>query len=92
MQSALLTQIDEPAVAVFGAAGLACQLAWPLFSNRRAMLGVQMGIGTNYGAQYALLEAWSGAAVCGLGATQTLVAFLAGADRPCSRSPPAGRR
>jgi len=82
MQSAVLTLIEDPAATAFGAAGLACQMIWPLFSHRRAMLGVQMGIGTNYGAQYALLDAWSGAAVCALGATQTLVAFLAGTERP----------
>lgn len=75
---------ENPAATAFGAAGLACQMIWPLFTARRAMLGVQMGIGTNYGAQYALLDAWSGAGVCALGATQTLVALLAG-SRPWIR-------
>jgi len=69
---------EQPVAACFGAAGLICQLAWPLFSTRRAMLGVQIGIGTNYGAQYALIDAWSGAGVCALGATQTLIALIAG--------------
>ncbi|MCU9849950.1 YgjV family protein [Defluviimonas sp. WL0024] len=78
----LITQ--HPAAAMFGAAGLACQLVWPLFSSRRAMLGVQFGIGTNYGAQYALIDAWSGAAVCALGATQTMIALIAG-NRPWLR-------
>lgn len=70
--------MEQPVAAAFGVAGLACQLIWPLFSERKTMLGVQMGIGTNYGAQYALLDAWSGAGVCALGALQTLIAFLAG--------------
>lgn len=78
MEIALDTILDNPAAAAFGAVGLACQLTWPLFSKRRTILGIQMGIGTNYAAQYALLDAWSGAAVCALGASQTLIALLAG--------------
>lgn len=74
----------NPGAVVFGAAGLLCQLTWPLFSRRRTMLAIQFGIGTNYGLQYALLEAWSGAGICTIGATQTTVAFFAG-DRPWLR-------
>lgn len=75
---------EHPAAVTFGAAGLACQLAWPLFSSRRTMLSVQIGIGTNYSVQYALIDAWSGAGVCALGATQTVIALLAG-KRPWLR-------
>jgi hypothetical protein len=75
---------EHPAAVTFGAAGLACQLAWPLFSSRRTMLGVQAGIGTNYAVQYALIDAWSGAGVCMLGATQTVIALMAG-NRPWLR-------
>ncbi|MDW4549101.1 YgjV family protein [Defluviimonas sp. D31] len=78
----LITQ--QPVAAMFGIAGLACQLIWPFFSSRRAMLGVQFGIGANYGAQYALIDAWSGAGVCALGATQTMIALMAG-NRPWLR-------
>ncbi len=73
-----LAILENPVAIAFGAAGLACQFVWPLLSGRRAILGVQLGIGANYGAQYALLDAWSGAAVCSLGAAQTLIALLAG--------------
>ncbi|WP_343116116.1 YgjV family protein [Ostreiculturibacter nitratireducens] len=68
----------------FGAMGLACQLAWPMFRQRRSILTVQFGIGADYGAQYALLGAWSGAGVAFLGATQTVIALIAG-DRPWLR-------
>ena len=84
MSMTLNTLLDNPTAAVFGAAGLACQLAWPLFSKRRSMLAVQMGVGSNFAVQYALLDAWSGTAVCALGASQTLVALLVG-ERPWLR-------
>lgn len=84
MTMPLNTLLENSTSGAFGAAGLACQLIWPLLKRRRAMLGVQMGIGSNYGVQYAMLDAWSGAAVCALGASQTLVAFLA-AGRPWLR-------
>ena len=69
---------NNPMAVIFGAMGLACQLVWPVFSQRERILSVQFGIGANYGIQYALLDAWSGAGVCGLGATQTAVALFAG--------------
>ncbi|MCI5075889.1 YgjV family protein [Oricola sp.] len=75
---------DAPLAAVFGAAGLMCQLAWPLFRSRRKILAVQLGIGSSYAASYALLDAWSGVGVCSVGATQTLIALIAG-DRPWLR-------
>jgi len=81
MQVSSLTMIENPVATAFGLAGLGCQLVWPLFSERRTMLGVQMGIGSNYGVHYAMPDAWTAAGVCTLGATQTLVAFVAG-DRP----------
>lgn len=68
----------SPMAVVFGIMGLACQLAWPVFNERKRILSVQFGIGANYGIQYALLDAWSGAGIAGLGATQTAVAFFAG--------------
>lgn len=64
-----------------GAIALACQLFWPLMSSRRAILIVQAGIGLGYGAQYALLDAWSGALVCFLGASQTLLILFGGTGR-----------
>jgi hypothetical protein len=64
--------------------GLACQLAWPLFRDRRSILTVQFGIGASYALHYALLGAWSGAGVASLGATQTALALLAG-ERPWLR-------
>ncbi len=79
MPNAFAVAAENPAALAFGAAGLACQLAWPVFASRRSMLCVQIGIGANYGAQYALLGAWTGAGICALGATQTFVALLAGA-------------
>jgi len=45
---------------------------------------VQFGIGADYGIQYALLDAWSGAGVCCVGAAQSAVAFFAG-ERPWLR-------
>jgi hypothetical protein len=71
----------NPMALVFGGFGLICQLIWPLFGERKAILSVQLGIGTNYGVQYALLDAWSGAGIALLGATQTVIALLAG-DKP----------
>lgn len=71
----------NPMAVIFGTMGLVCQLSWPVFNERRRVLLVQFGIGANYGIQYALLEAWSGAGIAGLGATQTAVAFFAGDRR-----------
>jgi hypothetical protein len=71
----------EPRAALFGAAGLICQLTWPLMRTRPSILAVQMGIGAGYGIQYAFLGAWSGTAICFLGASQTVIALIAG-DRP----------
>ncbi len=69
---------SHPGIFVFGFAGFACQMLWPLFTRRRTMLGVQMGIGAGYGAQYALLDAWSAAGIAFLGATQTAIALVVG--------------
>jgi hypothetical protein len=81
-----LTEIFRlnPLAAAFGTAGLLCQLIWPLFRTHRAIMSVQFGIGADYGTQYALLGAWSGAGVACLGAAQSALAFLAG-DRPWLR-------
>jgi len=83
---AALMQIfqENPMAALFGTLGLACQLIWPLFGARKAILSAQFGIGANYGVQYALLDAWSGAGIACMGATQTAIAFFAG-ERPWLR-------
>jgi Bacterial inner membrane protein len=75
---------ENPLAAAFGAIGLMCQLIWPIFRARRAIITVQFGIGSHYSVQYALLGAWSGAGVAGLGALQSVLAFFAG-ERPWSR-------
>jgi hypothetical protein len=72
---------ENPLAAAFGFAGLFCQLIWPVFRARRAIMTAQFGIGADYSLHYALLGAWSGAGVAGLGATQSALAFFAG-DRP----------
>lgn len=75
---------QQPLAAAFGAAGLFCQLIWPLFRARKTIIAAQFGVGANYAIQYALLGAWSGAGVAGLGATQSLVSYVAG-ERPWLR-------
>jgi hypothetical protein len=84
MESLLESILERPFAALFGSLGLTCQLAWPVFSTRHLMLAVQFGIGATYGLQYALLDAWSGAGICSIGATQTVIAFFAG-DKPWLR-------
>lgn len=76
--------LEHPLATAFGAMGLICQLIWPMFRAHRAILTAQFGVGADYGIHYALLHAWSGAGVAGLGATQTVIACLAG-DRPWLR-------
>lgn len=67
----------HPLATLFGLGGLACQLLWPLFRSRQAILTVQFGIGSNYCLQYLLLDAWSGVGVTSIGASQTAVAWAA---------------
>ena len=67
-----------PLAFVFGAAGLAGQLTWPMLRSRRAILTLQLAMAASYATQYALMDAWSGAAVCTIGACQTLIALAAG--------------
>ncbi|MCP4379864.1 MAG: YgjV family protein [Hyphomicrobiales bacterium] len=69
---------ENPAAVGFGAIGLFCQLIWPLFRARRAMMTAQLGIGVDYSLHYALMDAWSGAGVAALGATQTALNLIAG--------------
>jgi hypothetical protein len=76
--------LTNPLATAFGTMGLLCQLIWPLFHARRAIMTVQFGIGADYSLHYALLDAWSGAGVAGLGATQSALAFFYG-DRPWFR-------
>ena len=75
---------DNPLAVAFGTMGLLCQLIWPMFRARRAIMTAQFGIGADYSMQYALMGAWSGAGVVGLGACQSALAFFAG-ERPWLR-------
>jgi len=68
--------LENPLATAFGTAGLLCQLIWPLFHARRVIMTVQFGIGADYSLHYALLDAWSGAGVAGIGATQSALAFF----------------
>lgn len=78
----LLDHFDDDTLAViFGAAGLASQLTWPLLRTRNAILTLQLGMAASYATQYGLMDAWSGMVVCTIGACQALVALLAG-NRP----------
>lgn len=70
-----------PLATLFGTAGLAAQLVWPLFRSRETMLTVQLGASCCYAASYFLMGQQTGTAVCLTGAIQTTVALLAG-DRP----------
>ena len=72
---------EIPLAPVFGAAGLAGQIVWPMLKERRHILGAQLGIACCYATQYALMGQGTGMAVCLVGATQTTVALIAG-DRP----------
>ena len=73
-----LTQVlSDPLAAGFGCAGLLCQLLWPVFRARRTMLAAQLGAGLDYALHYLLLDAWTGALICLVGATQTGVAIVA---------------
>lgn len=69
---------ENPLAAAFGVAGLLFQLTWPIFRAHRAIMTMQFGIGADYSLHYALLDAWSGAGVAGLGATQSALAFFLG--------------
>jgi hypothetical protein len=81
METLINAFLENPLATAFGTAGLLCQLIWPLFHARRAIMTVQFGIGADYSLHYALLDAWSGAGVAGTGATQSALAFFFG-DRP----------
>jgi hypothetical protein len=75
---------ENPLATAFGAAGLLCQLIWPVLRDHRAIMSVQFGIGADYSIHYALLDAWSGAGVAGLGALQSAMAYFYG-ERPWFR-------
>lgn len=64
--------------ATFGLAGLAGQIAWPLFRTRFAILTIQIGTACSFAAHYALLGQSTGMAVCLIGAAQSLTALAAG--------------
>jgi len=70
--------LENPVATAFGTMGLLCQLIWPLLRNHRAIIAVQFGIGADYSIHYALLDAWSGACVAGLGATQSASVYALG--------------
>lgn len=72
---------EIPLATMFGAAGLAAQVVWPLFRSREKILTVQLGAACCYATSYALMGQATGTAVCLTGAIQTTVALLAG-DRP----------
>jgi hypothetical protein len=76
---------ENPLAAAFGTIGLLCQLIWSVFRARKAIITLQFGIGSHYSVQYALLGAWSGAGVAGLGALQSVLAFFAD-ERPWLRN------
>lgn len=77
-----VTQIIDPAFApVFGLAGLAAQMVWPLFRTRETILMVQLGSVCSYAASYALMGQTSATATCLIGAIQTTIALIAG-NRP----------
>jgi hypothetical protein len=78
MEGLLDISRQNPLATAFGVLGLLCQLIWPVFRARRAIMTVQFGIGADYSAHYALLDAWSGAGVAGLGASQSALAFFFG--------------
>ena len=84
MDSIASVFLENPMATAFGAAGLLCQIIWPLFQAQRTIVTVQFGIGADYSIHYALLDAWSGAAVAGLGALQSAAAALFG-HRPWFR-------
>lgn len=84
MEAVIDSFLENRSAAAFGAAGLLCQLIWPVFHARRTIMTVQFGIGADYSLHYALLDAWSGAGVAGTGAIQSALAFFFG-DRPWFR-------
>jgi hypothetical protein len=81
MEALINAFLENPLATAFGTVGLLCQLIWPVFHARKAIMTAQFGIGADYSLHYALLDAWSGAGVAGTGATQSALAFFFG-DRP----------
>ena len=78
MTSLTTLSAEVPLAQLFGLAGLAGQLAWPLLRDRNGILTVQVGIAGCYATQYALMDQWSGTGVCLVGATQSLIALVSG--------------
>lgn len=77
--STLLSYTAElPLAALFGTAGLAAQMIWPLFKSRRKILTVQLGATCAYATSYALMGQETATAICLTGAIQTTIAILAG--------------
>ncbi len=62
------------------AAGTICLVTWPLFSSRRSMLLVQLGIPSGYSVHYALVGAETGGLLNMLGAMLIVVSILFGTN------------
>ncbi len=78
MYVAVTTLIDPAVAPVFGFAGLAAQMASPMFKARDTMLTMQLGAACSYAASYALMGQQTATALCLTGAIQTAIAILAG--------------
>jgi len=72
------TLLDPAAAPVFGLAGLAAQMGWPLLRSREAMLTGQLGAACCFATSYSLMGQETATAVCLIGAIQTTVALMAG--------------
>lgn len=78
----MLAQIAaHPLPSLLAFVGMICMIGWPLAPTRRAMLGVQIGIGVGFGLHYVLLGNLTAGAVNGLGALQIGAALFLG-ERP----------
>jgi hypothetical protein len=73
--------LDNPLASVFGIVGLVCLAIWPVFHSRATIMAAQLAIGIAYALHYALLEAWTGAAVTLVGALQALSTLHLSAER-----------
>lgn len=72
---------EIPLAAIMGFAGLASQMIGPLFRCKKKMLIAQFCAACCYAVSYLLLGQMTATAICLTGATQTMLALLAG-ERP----------
>ncbi len=70
--------LDPSTAPVFGLAGLAAQMAGPMFRTREAILTAQLVASCSHATSYALLGQDTATAVCLTGAIQTTIALMAG--------------